>query len=315
MADSKRPPKPGAPARPPGGASVSLGGFALTKIGAQRYDLKDPYHLALTINWWGFLGLVAGLYLTANLMFAGLYSLDPDAVVNARPGSFLDVFFFSVETLATVGYGEMHPGSDYGHWVAGLEIIVGMAFTAIVTGLIFVRFSKPRARILYAEKAVVTRHNGCPTLMIRLGNGRMNMLTDTTIRLSALMLEKTTEGVNYRRAVELPLTTPRYAIFALTLTVMHEITEHSPLHGFDAERMLAESVRLIVSVEANDPALGAVVTDLRAYDPGSVAFGMRYTDAITIDDTGRTIADMRGISRMEADPAMAAHLAGRGGMA
>jgi inward rectifier potassium channel len=150
--------------------------------------------------------------------------------------------------------------------------------------------------------------------MIRLGNGRMNMLTDTTIRISALIPEQSAEGMNYRRALELPLSTPRYALFALTLTVMHEIDEHSPLHGYDAGRLVADNVRLLLSVEANDPALGAVVTDLKAYDPADIAFGMRYADAITTDDAGRTIADMRGISRIEPDPAQAVPVRGRGGM-
>ena len=297
MADSKTAPRPRA--KTPVGQSVSIGSFALTKIGAERYDLKDPYHLALTINWWGFLGLIAGLYLTANLVFVGLYALSPGSVVSPGHTDFLDLFFFSLQTLATVSYGDLRPGTDYGHWISGLEIIVGMAFTAIVTGLIFVRFSQPRARILYADKAAVTRHNGRPTLMVRIGNGRLNMLTDATVHLTALIPETSAEGLNYRRAADLPLTTPWYAIFALTLTVMHEIDETSPIYGYDDARMQAESVRILVSVEARDPSLGAVVSDLKAYDPGHVAFGMRYADTITVDETGRTIADLRNIGRME----------------
>lgn len=306
MADSSTPPPdPQRPAKGPpkirGGQSVSIGSFALTKIGAGRYDLKDPYHLALTINWWGFVGVIFGLYLVINLVFVALYALDPGAVGGGHPGSLLDVFFFSIETLATVNYDELHPASAYGHWLSGLEIIVGMAFTAIVTGLIFVRFSQPRARILYADRAVVTRHNGRPTLMVRIGNGRLNMLTDTSVHLTALIQEESAEGMKYRRACDLPLVTPWYAIFALTLTVMHEIDEESPIYGFTEEKMVAESIRLLVSVEARDPALGAVVSDLKSYDPGHVAFGMRYADAITVTESGHTIADMRSISRMEPD--------------
>src|SRR5206468_2152868 len=111
-------------------------------------------------------------------------------VSGMRPGSFADAFFFSIETLATVGYGEMAPASPYGHIVAASEILCGLGFTAIATGLIFVRFARPKARIVYAEKAVVARYKGNPTLMIRIGNGRLSSLVDVNVRLWAMMNEE-----------------------------------------------------------------------------------------------------------------------------
>src|SRR5580698_10027050 len=141
--------------------------FEFLKIGADRFDLTDPYHLALTAPWPYFTLGVFGFYGVINLAFAGLYLAQPGCVANAHPGSIPDAFFFSIETLATVGYGVMAPATLYGHVVATTEIITGMAFTAIMTGLIFVRFSKPKARILYADKVVITRHNERPTLIMR----------------------------------------------------------------------------------------------------------------------------------------------------
>jgi len=134
-------------------------------------------------------------------------------VLNARPGSFADVFFFSIETLATVGYGVMAPATLYGHVVSATEIISGMGFTAIVTGLTFVRFSRPRAKIVYATHPVVTTFNGQPTLMIRIGNGRLSLMTDARARLNALIMQKTDEGSMFRRSHELRLMQDRFPLF------------------------------------------------------------------------------------------------------
>ena len=283
------------------GRDLSLGELKLAKIGAERFDFSDPYHLALTVSWGWFLAGVGLLYGAINLIFATAYFLKPGSITNAHPGSLLDPFFFSIETFATVGYGEMYPADAYSHWVAGLEIVVGMAFTAIVTGLIFVRFSKPRAKILYAEQPAVSVHDGHPTLMIRFANGRMNVLSDASIRLSALIRSVSAEGHVFRRAVDLNLTNSRLAIFAMTVTVMHVLDEQSPLFGLTAEQMIEDDVRLFLTVEVHDPALGVSVRDLQYYRAEQIAFGMRYADAIGRDDQGRTLADLRRISLLEPD--------------
>jgi Ion channel len=162
---------------------VGAGGVELVKRGASRYDFSDPYHIAIELSWKEFAFAFAGLELGINVVFALLYLASPGCVANMRPGSFSDAFFFSLETLATVGYGAMAPATLYGHAVSAIEIVCGMVFTAIMTGLLFVRFSKPRPRILYADQAVVTSHNCSPTLMVRIANGRMTLLTHAMMRL------------------------------------------------------------------------------------------------------------------------------------
>ncbi len=274
---------------------------AFAKIGATRYDLRDPYHLALTIGWGWFLAGVAGLYVGINLIFAVVYFLAPGSVANAQPGSLLDPFFFSIETFATVGYGEMYPANAYSHAVAGVEIVVGMAFTAIVTGLTFVRFSKPRAKVLYADQPVVAQLDGRPTLMIRFANGRMNVLSDASIRLSALVRSVSEEGHVFNRAVDLNLTNSRMAIFAMTMTIIHVLDEQSPLHGLTSQQMIDQGVRLFLTLEIHDPALGVMVRDLHYYRADQIAFGRRYADAVSRDDQGRTLADLRRISLTEPD--------------
>jgi inward rectifier potassium channel len=273
--------------------------FSLTKTGVLKYDWRDPNHMALTMSWPRFIGLFILLNIIINIVFALLYFAVPGSIANVSPGSLSDNFFFSLQTLATVGYGVMVPQTAYGHIVASCEIFCGMAFTAIMTGLVFVRFSRPRARIAYASHAVICRFNHRPTLMIRIGNRRQQRLTEVTARLSVLLNEKTAEGHFYRRMHDVKLMRARYPIFSLTWTLMHEIDEHSPFFKYGAEDFNKSSARLFLSIEARDPALEAHVYDTRDYGPEDILFGHYYADAVTIDASGRTIADLTRISWTE----------------
>ncbi len=272
--------------------------FDLHKTGVERFEWRDPYHLAVTISWPVFAALAFGGLLALNAVFAALYLLKPGAIQNLPPGDLARAFFFSLETLATVGYGEMAPQSLYGHLVTGIEIVVGMAWVAIFTGLLFVRFSRAQSKILFAEKMVVTPHNGRPTLMIRIANGRMTMLTHASARLAVLIPEMSSEGYATRSVHDLRLTRDFMPIFPLTWTMMHVIDETSPLHGLDPEELRAKDVRLFLAVEARDAALGQVVQDLAAYRPDRIAFGHRYVDAVTVDEHGRTAADISLLSEL-----------------
>jgi inward rectifier potassium channel len=237
--------------------------------------------------------------LAVNAGFAALYWAVPGCLENARPGSFADAFFFSMETLATVGYGRMAPVTTYGHLVSATEIVSGTMFTALATGLAFVRFARPRANILYAERAVVTRHNGRPTLMVRIANGRTSLLVDGMARFYALIAERSAEGQFYRRIQELALVRARIPIFGLTWTLMHVLDEASPLAGYDQARLRAEDVRLFLAVTVRDPTLAAEVHDMHDYGAQDVVFGMRYADAVTVDPGGRTVADLERVGEIE----------------
>ena len=281
------------------GMIVRQDAFRLVKTGALRYDWRDPYHMALTLSWPRFIALFFCVNIAINLIFALLFVAQPGSVANVAPGSLTDAFFFSLQTLATVGYGVMAPQTIYGHVVASTEIFCGMAYTAIMTGLVFVRFSRPRARIAYADHAVVAKFNGRRTLMIRIGNRRAFPLTDATARLTALVGEWTAEGQYFRRMHDLRLERARLPIFSLVWTLMHEIDEQSPLHGWNGGKQNTSITRLFLSVQARDPALAAQVYDSTDYDPEEILFGQRYADAVTIDAAGRTIADLTRISWTE----------------
>lgn len=290
-----------APRRRDSTMPVRLGAFDLRKRGAARYDLRDPYYLALSLTWPQFALLFLCLNLAINVVFAALYLLQAGDITNARPGVFADAFFFSMETLATVGYGVMAPATLYGHAVAAAEIICGVAFTAIMTGLTFVRFSRAKAKILYAERPVVALYNGRPTLMIRIANGRAGALVDATAQVAALVGEHTQEGQFFRRIRDMKLSRGRLHLFPLTWTLLHEIDEKSPLHGMDAVRLAALDFRLFVAVKAYDYALGADVYDAKTYRAADIAFGMRYADAVSIDAAGNTTADLTRLSLIEPD--------------
>jgi inward rectifier potassium channel len=280
---------------------VGATGPELVKRGAARYDFRDPYHIAIEMSWKEFALAFAGLEFGINFTFALLYLACPGCIANMRPGSFSDAFFFSIETLATVGYGTMAPATLYGHVVSAIEIVCGMVFTAIMTGLLFVRFSKPRPKILFADQAVVTSHNGSPALMVRIANGRMTLLTNATVQLGVLLFEESAEGHSLRRLHDLALSNTSLSLFALTWTVMHVIDEKSPLAGFDAARFREEDARLFLTIEARDHVIGAAVHDIRIYTADEVLLGMHYADAITLDDQLRPVADLTRLSLVEPD--------------
>jgi inward rectifier potassium channel len=290
------------PVRKQGAARpVRVGTFDLFTTGASRFDLRDPYHFIATMSWPMFFLCLVVSELLINSGFALLYIAVPGSIVNVPAGSFIDAFFFSIETLATVGYGTMVPATRYGHVISAVEIVCGIVYTAVVTGVIFIRFSKPKAKIIYAERPVVANHNGVPTLMIRIANGRTHMLTDASVRLSALMLESTPEGQRFRRMKSLELSLSHFPLFALTWTLMHKIDDKSPLHGRSANDVTRDGIRLMLSIEARDPALSVQIYDLKSYPAEAIAFGMRYSDAVSWDDEGRTSADIRRVSMIEPD--------------
>lgn len=282
---------------------VGAGAVELVKRGASRYAFSDPYHIAIELSWKEFALAFLGLELGINVVFALLYLARPGCITNARPGSFSDAFFFSIETLATVGYGTMSPATLYGHAVSAVEIVCGMVFTAIMTGLLFVRFSKPKPKILFADQAIVTSYNCSPTLMVRIANGRMTLLTNATVQLGVLLFEESAEGHSLRRLHDLALSNTRLSLFALTWTVMHVIDETSPLAGYDAERFEEGDARLFLSIEARDNAIGAFVHDMRVYTAADVLFGVHYAEAVTLDDQRRPVADLTRLSLVEPDHA------------
>lgn len=258
---------------------VVLSGLSTVKVGVNRFTFDDPYYLIMAMRWSTFLVSVLVLFLAANLFFATLYWLAPDAIANVPRGDFLRAFFFSVETLATVGYGVMVPASTYGHAVATAEIFVGMFLTALTTGAFFARFARPKAKLLFSENAVIAPYEGGRALMLRVASRRLQGISEATARIVYLRQEMV-EGTRFRRITELPLARSNLPVLSLSWTLIHPIDQHSPLWNLTAERIAAEAPTLLVSVSGFDEAISAPVSDRKTYRPGDVRLDHTFVDIL-----------------------------------
>src|SRR5947199_5512447 len=218
--------------RKPSHVSVRSGQVEFVKVGTDAWKWRDIYRWLLGLRWPQFAAFVAVVYVALNLLFAFFYSLDPNSVGGTTTSEwFLDCFFFSVQTLATVGYGHMYPQSLYGHIVSTAEIMVGVFLLAVMTGLIFVRFSRPVARVLFSRSIVIGPLNGKPTLMVRVGNENHHSMVEARFRIMYTRDRQLAEGGDFRYFHDLKLHFDQLTVFPAALTLRHEIDENSPLYG------------------------------------------------------------------------------------
>jgi inward rectifier potassium channel len=267
---------------------VQLGNFETVTTDVARYDWRDPYHAMLTLGWRAFLAAVIGYYLLVNALFGAIYALLPGGIANLPRGAVGDAFFFSVETFATVGYGVMAPQSLAGHLVATAEIFTGLLSTAVITGLVFVRFSRPRQSLVFTRQAVIAPYDGVPTLMVRIGNRRAGLIVNVESRFTLVLRHTTEEGYVHWRAIDLPLLRPRGHALTLVLTLMHRIDAASPLHGMDAARLEELEAQLVASFTGTDQTIAAAVHAMQAYDPKDMLWGHRFADMVSVDADGHT---------------------------
>ena len=231
---------------------VKLGTREIITEGIVTPIFHDLFHHFMTVSWPRLFATLATFFLVFDLLFGFLYYLVPGCIANLNPPGFVGDFFFSVETLATVGYGEMHPQTFYGHIVAMIEIFVGLMPLALITGLMFARFSRPRARFLFTRNAVVRPISGKPTLIFRAANERQNVVQDASARLVMARDESTREGYRIRRIVDLPLLRSRFPMFTLGWTIMHVIDDSSPLSAETAESLSSSKSVFVLSLSGTD---------------------------------------------------------------
>jgi inward rectifier potassium channel len=263
-----------------------LGGRQIIAEGLERSLWTDLYFNAMTISWPKFVAALAAAFVTLNFAFALVYALGDTPIANAREGSLADYFFFSVETTSTVGYGDMHPQTIYGHLVATAENFVGLLLLAVMTGLVFARFSRPRAHIIFAKNPVVTEHNGQTTLMFRLANARSNFITEARAKLWMLSPTVTEEGRRLVGFDQMPLTKSENPSFALSWTLFHPINEHSPLFGMDKETLAASEINFILSIVGFDETSGQTVHSRDVFTAQDVRWDHEYVDFVWVDDEG-----------------------------
>lgn len=275
---------------PPKRASI----FKIRPVGRKWAPHEDIYHFLLTRSWFALFGLVAAVFVAVNALFAGLYMLQPGCIANARPDSFEDLFYFSVQTMATIGYGNMSPATRFSHIVVTIEAVIGMLGVALVTGITFSKFARPTARVLFSEKVVITRRDGVPHLQVRMANFRHNQIIDATTRIVLLAQEKTREGETIRRQVDLPLVRDRTSVLILTFTAMHKIDENSPLYGEDTLKRLREGgATFIVSMNGCDETTGQTVHTVHTYAMDDVVENAQFADVLTTAEDGTRELDYR----------------------
>ena len=271
--------------------TVRAGRMEFFKIDAGGWDWRDLYHWILSLSWPRFTLVVLALYMGLNLSFAACYVAQPGSIAEMPPHSFADAFFFSIETFATVGYGHMHPATTYGHIIVSIETLAGMFCTAVMTGVIFVRFSRPTAKMIYSSSMVVAPFDGKMTLMFRVANGRHQSMVDVQFFLMMICDEPVLEGDSARRFYPLKLTFERVVLFPAALTLRHVIDQQSPLFGLTSADLKERDARFMVSVTGIDTVIPAPIQSQNDYLWPDVRFGEQFVEIYTEDERGRYTVD------------------------
>jgi len=252
----------------------------------------DWYHLMLRAPWWADLLAIAAGFLMVNVLFALAYSVV-GGIAGVREGSFGDLFFFSVQTMATIGYGSMYPRTTAAHALTTGEALVGILVIAVSTGIVFSKFSVLRARVRFATSAVIAPMNGVPTLMLRVGHERSSRVIDAMIRVGLTRTERTSEGVMMYRMYDLKLERERAPALSRSWTILHTITPESPLYRATPASAVTDELELVVSLTGTDETSGQTLHAGRTYDvEKELRWGHRYTDMVSPRPNGGFLVEM-----------------------
>jgi inward rectifier potassium channel len=264
----------------------------ITVLGAPRTTLRDFYYLFLKVRWSVAIGVIVLAYLALNAVFAAAY-VAVGGVANARAGSFYDAFCFSVETMGTVGYGWMYPLSAGANAIMISESVTSLIVTAVATGLVFAKFSRSSARVVFSRYAVIGPMDGVPTLMLRVGNERGNQILEATVRVALVRTEVTKEKMRFYRMYDLRLSRDRSPAMSRSWTVLHPIDPDSPLYGATPESIIAGEVELIINIVGTDDTSLQPVHARKRYDDHEILWGARHVDVLTEAEDGSLVMDVR----------------------
>lgn len=277
------------------------GSANVERAGIPRGFLGDLYHFLLVASWPLLLGLLVAAYLASNALFALGYLLQPDSLENARPGSFADAFFFSVQTMATIGYGKLVPRTWLANMLVTIESFVGLLGLAMVTGLIFAKFSRPTARVLFSRVAIMGRRDGVPCLLFRMANARGNHIAEAQVHVVLARDEVTGDGERMRRFHDLSLLRAHNAIFALSWTVAHPMVAGSPLFGATEATLRAARAEIVVSLIGFEETFAQTVHARHAYAVDDLLWNARFVDIVSEGPDGRRRVDYARFHEVEAD--------------
>ena len=270
---------------------VRFGDREIITEGLRLSFWADISHRSMTASWPSFIAGAVFVFVVFNAGFGLFYWLGDQPISNVARNDYLDYLYFSIETLSTAGYGDMHPQTHYGHFIAAVELFTGIFSMSLMTGMIFSRFSRPRARLLFANNPVIAIQDGEPTLMVRFANERHNIIGNATARLWVLKNTISKEGQPVRRFSELSLLKNEHPALALSWTLYHTLDETSPLHNLDADEMGAASIAIAVVVSGYDVVAAQTIHARKSYDYKDIRFGQRYADILENLDDGRIRID------------------------
>ena len=279
---------------------VTQQGSTFYVIGDDRAVLRDAYHTFLRLPWAASLGLIAMGFFAVNLVFAALYFVIGG--VTGIDGSFFDAVSFSVQTLATIGYGAMYPASTAAHTVMIVESIVSLIITALATGLVFTKFARPTTRVAFSRYAVVTQHEGNRTLVFRAGNRRSNVIVEATIHVVAVFTTTTAEGKTFYKAIDLPMVRDRQVGMTRGWTLMHVIDQASPLFGADTARLQELELELYIALTGIDDVSMQTVHAVHKYTDDQIRIDHHFEDTLRPLDNGDFVVDMTKFDVVVPDP-------------
>lgn len=264
----------------------------VVRIGQRRAFARDLYAHLIHARWRTLLLLFVVGYIGANLLFAEVYLTLGNCIEGAEEGSYLDAFSFSVQTMSTIGYGALAPRGVCGDVLVSIQSLAGLLGFAVATGILFSKFARPSAGVIFSRKAIISPRNGQPCLMFRVANERGSDIVEAAVRVTALVTETTTEGDGLRRLIDLPLMRDTTPILLMSWLVVHPIDENSPLHGLTDEDLIADNVRIIVSLTGIDGGFMQTVYAYHAYVAADLFRDHQFADVITDRGDGSFLLDL-----------------------
>lgn len=278
------------------------GSFNVQRDGIGFWQTLNIYHLLLNISWPRFFALVFAFYCAVNAAFASAYLACGPAAIVGDVGvgkGFLRAFFFSVETSSTIGYGNLVVTGLAANILMAAEVIVAILTFAVVTGVVFARFSRPVARIVFSERAVVAPFQGGTGFMFRVVNARNNQIIQLKATLTFTRFENV-NGIRMRQYYVLPLERPSVVFFPLSWTIVHPIDETSPLHGVSEEELRASRAEFLILLTGTDETSSEPVHSRSSYVAAELVWNARFASVFVPPTPGKKVTiDLERFHRVE----------------
>ena len=284
------------------------GSFNVQRKGLGFFDSHSVYHDLLAMSWRQFFVIVAAVYLGLNAVFAAAYTLAGPNALSAGPSQpqnpFLRSFFFSVQTIATIGYGHTYPTGLAANVIVTIESLTGLIGFAIITGLIFARFSRPTARILFSKHALVAPYRGIRAFEFRISNARHDQIIELEAKVLLTRFEQA-DGVRTRRYYYLSLERQKVAFFPLSWTVVHPITAESPLYGETDKSLRATEAEFLVLLTGIDETFSETVHTRSSYSAHEIVWGAKFANIFAPSEREKVTIDLRRLDAVESSDAAA----------